>query len=247
MQRYKILIAYDGTPYSGFQRQINGTTVQGCIEKALKVLEPLPVTLFGASRTDAGVHALGQVAHFDLTIPRDPQAINRALNAHLPREIRVTHTLEVRDDFHARFHAKKKIYTYTLSTTKYQSPFLRFHTLHYPYPLDLNLIDQAISILIGTHDFAHFANTAPKKPVPINTIRTLYDIHYKLEAETLTFFFIGNSFLYNMVRNLIGALLEVGQKRLSLETLASLLHTKLPLRPFNTMPPHALCLQEIFY
>ncbi len=250
MQRYKITIAYDGAPYSGFQRQINGVTVQGLIEEALTPLNPSFVPIVAASRTDAGVHALGQVAHFDLEISRNSEIVQKALNARLPRDIRIIKTELASPNFHARFDAKKKLYTYTISTAPFQSPFERFHALHFPYPLNLHAIDESIKKLKGTHDFTPFANTNPK-PYPTNPVRTLFDISYTISpttgGDTLVFTFFGDGFLYNMIRNLIGILLDAGQKRISPDEIEAYLHKKTTKRSFTTMPAHALCLKEVFY
>jgi tRNA pseudouridine38-40 synthase len=247
MQRYKVKIAYDGTDYCGFQRQSTDPTIQAALEEALHYLDQQPVQVVGASRTDAKVHAMGQVAHFDLKTPRPAKAIQNALNARLPREIRVLEIDEVEADFHARFHAKQKVYTYTLSRSSLQSPFLRNHTLHFPHPLDLSLMDQAIEILQGTHDFIQFSNTTSKENRPPSTVRTLFDIRYEVQQELMTFFFTGDGFLYNMVRNLMGALIEVGSKKMSLATLAKLLKEEVQPRTFTTMPPYPLTLKEISY
>lgn len=247
MQRYKIKIAYDGTGYCGFQRQSTDPTIQAALEEALYHLDQQPVQVVGASRTDAKVHAMGQVAHFDLMTPRPVKAIQNALNARLPREIRILEVDEVDSDFHARFHAKQKVYTYTLSRSSQQSPFLRHHTLHFPHPLDLALVDQAIEILQGTHDFIQFSNTTSKENRPPSSVRTLFNIRYEVQQELMTFFFTGDGFLYNMVRNLMGALIEVGSKKMPLTDLAKLLEEELQPRTFTTMPPYPLTLKEISY
>ncbi len=247
MHRYKIKIAYDGTLYCGFQRQQSDPTIQKALEESLAYLDQDFVQVVGASRTDAKVHALGQIAHFDLKIERNPLSILKALNSRLPKEIRVLSVDPVSSDFHARFHAKKKIYTYTLSTSFQQSPFHRFHTLHYPHKLDLYQLDLGCQILKGTHDFKQFANTTTEKNRPPSTVRTLFDVSYEWENEFLILKFAGDGFLYNMVRNLTGALLQTAQNRLSAETLSHLLGPTILERSFTTMPPHALCLEEIFY
>jgi tRNA pseudouridine38-40 synthase len=247
MQRYKIKIAYDGTLYCGFQRQQSDPTIQKALEESLAHLDQAFVQVVGASRTDAKVHAMGQIAHFDLATVRDSLSILKAINARLPKEIRVLSIEPVSPDFHARFHAKKKVYTYTLSTAFQQSPFHRFHTLHFPHKLDLSRLDLGCQILKGTHDFKQFANTTTEKNRPPSTVRTLFDLSYEIENEFLILKFAGDGFLYNMVRNLAGALLETAQNRLSLETLSHLLGPSILERSFTTMPAHALCLEEIFY
>lgn len=247
MQRYKIKIAYDGTLYCGFQRQQSDPTIQKALEEALEHLDGAFVPVVGASRTDAGVHALGQVAHFDLNKPRDPFSVLKALNARLPKEIRVVEVNSVDCDFHARFHAKKKIYTYTLSTSFQQSPFHRLHSLHFPYKLNSSLLEAGCQILKGTHDFKQFANTTTEKNRPPSTVRTLFDVFTTQENEFITLSFIGDGFLYNMVRNLTGALLEVAQEKISIEMLSSLLGPMVLQRNYTTQPAHALCLKEIFY
>lgn len=247
MQRYKIKVAYDGTDYCGFQRQSADPTIQAALEEALFHLDKQPVQVVGASRTDAKVHALGQVAHFDLKTLRPTRIIQNALNARLPKEIRVLEVDQAEINFHARFHAKQKVYTYTLSRSTLQSPFLRHNTLHFPHFLDFSLVDEAIDILEGTHDFIQFSNTTNKENRPPSSVRTLYSIRYELHEDLLTFYFTGSGFLYNMVRNLMGALLEVGSKKMSLPSLEKLLGSEQQPRNFTTMPPHPLVLKEISY
>jgi tRNA pseudouridine38-40 synthase len=247
MPRYKLKICYDGTGYHGFQRQSTGPTVQKAIEEALLPFEGAPISIFGASRTDSGVHAKGQVAHFDLSTPRSTEGLLKGLNSRLAKDIRILEVVECSPTFHARFDAKRKIYSYRLTLTPWQSPFLRFNALHYPYSLNMDQIDVAIQILKGRHDFLSFSNTTSPNDRPPCTIKEIFDIKYEKRDEMLTFLFEGDGFLYNMVRNLMGALIEVGKNKLSIDDLISILKNKPMPRKFTTMPAHPLCLDEIFY
>lgn len=247
MPRYKILISYDGTPFLGWQRQPISGTVQQFIEQALTPFFEGKSLIKGASRTDRGVHAEGQVAHFDLEKSIDPNALTRAINRYLPKEIRILETKIVSSSFHARFDAKKKLYRYRVDLNSIQSPFLRLYAHHFPYPLNLDPIAKAIPFLVGEHDFRAFANLSSESQKDKMTTRILYAIDFKEEKGIVTFQFEGKSFLYNMVRNLMGSFLHMGRNRLSLEKFLEakkgLNRSLLP----ATAPAKGLCLVQIDY
>ena len=208
MPKYKCIIAYDGTAFAGYQVQPEKRTVQSELEAALEKMhkgEKVKVTASG--RTDAGVHAKGQVIHFDSSNEFPAENWKKALNALLPSDIVVLDVKQVSDAFHARFDPIGKEYRYMITRGPITRSFRRNYAYHYPYPLDIEAIREAISYLIGTHDFTSFcaANTNV-----VDKVRTIYKIELNEDGDSLMFRFVGNGFLYNMVRILVGTLLEVG-------------------------------------
>ncbi|MFH1512443.1 MAG: tRNA pseudouridine(38-40) synthase TruA [Bacillota bacterium] len=244
MRRVLLTISYDGTAYVGWQRQLNGVAVQQKVEEALYVLlsETTPVT--GASRTDAGVHALGQCAHFDTssTIPADRFPF--ALNTHLPPDIKVLEGREVDGFFHARFDAVGKTYTYRIHNSPHPSALYRNYMAHVPVKLSRKAMNAALKDLFGTHDFAAFQAAGGTAKT---TVRTLTHIDLDFEDERLTLIVQGNSFLYNMVRIIAGTLIEIGKGKLDGNCFRKALETgdRLCLGP--TAPACGLELTRVFY
>ncbi|MEF9989777.1 MAG: tRNA pseudouridine(38-40) synthase TruA [Christensenellaceae bacterium] len=206
--RIVMIVEYDGTGYCGWQRQKSDVSVQGCIEKALLKLTQETVDLQASGRTDAGVHALGQVAHFDTqcAIPAEKYAF--ALNCLLPHDIRIKKTFEASEEFHARFHAKKKRYRYVILNARHASAIERNHCMHVPVPLDIEKMRQAAQYIKGTHDFIALCNT---KIFVTNTVRTIYEITVQKEGDKVLIELVGNGFLYNMVRIIAGTLIKIGR------------------------------------
>lgn len=205
--RIKLIIAYDGTNYNGYQSQVNGTAVQDVLEKALADLFGRQVRTMGASRTDTGVHAEGNVAVFDIESGIEPSRIAFALNARLPQDIRIMDSSRVTDDFHPRFQNTVKTYEYHILNRKFPDPLRRNTELHYYYALDAEAMDAAARMLIGEHDFASFAAAGYSSKT---TVREIYDAHVTREGDRITFSITGNGFLYNMVRIIAGTLIEIG-------------------------------------
>ncbi len=212
MKRCLMTLSYEGTNYAGFQRQKNGLAVQEVVESALLALFKTPITLHGASRTDAGVHALCQRAHFDVdtNIPCDKMPF--ALNYYLPSDVRVTKCQEVDSDFNARFMAQYKTYTYRIYNAPIKSALYRNLTAHVPLTLNEHIMHEAAQSLLGTHDFAAFKSTGGSQKT---TVRTIYKASVQREGAFITFKITGNAFLYNMVRILAGSLILMGQNKLS--------------------------------
>lgn len=247
MTRYKLTVAYDGTKFHGFQRQPKLRTVQGVLEKALfKMTKGKEITVFGSGRTDAGVHAFGQVIHFDYPgeIPAD--SMLKAINSLMPLDVIVKKSEIVDDSFHARFGVKKKTYQYRVDCGHYTDPFKRFYTGHYPYSLDLKKIQAAISDLEGTHDFSSFAASGG---VIENKVRTIYSatVQYDEFQDELIFEFTGNGFLYNMVRILVATLLEIGNGRRDIHDFLRLFEVKDRQEARGTAPASGLYLKEVYY
>ncbi|EUJ33875.1 tRNA pseudouridine synthase A [Listeria floridensis FSL S10-1187] len=247
MTRYKAVVAYDGSGFSGYQVQPGKRTVQREIEAALKKIHKGNVVRITASgRTDAGVHAKGQVIHFDSPFAIPPDAFRMALETRTPRDISFRSVEAVADDFHARFDTTGKEYQYVIKRSELFDPFMRHFAWHYPYPLDLLKMEEASRVLIGEHDFTSFCRTKTEQE---NKVRTIYAISIEQPAEDiLTLTYRGNGFLYNMVRILTGALLDSGQGRLTPQGLKEALDAKNreALRS-KTAPPEGLYLMNVFY
>lgn len=245
MPRYKCIISYDGSGFSGYQVQPNKRTVQSVLEAVLtKMHKGETVRVSGSGRTDAGVHAKGQVIHFDspLIIPEDKW--EKALNSLLPEDISVLSVVSVDDSFHARFHAVGKEYRYVLHLSSKRNPFQRKFAYQYPYRLNIPAMEQASKFFLGTHDFTSFC--AAKTEVE-DKVRTIESIDFTREDELLTIRFVGNGFLYNMVRILVGTLLEVGSGERSPEDIPIILAHKDRRVSGKTAPAHGLYLWEVFY
>ena len=242
-KRYKLLISYDGTNFSGWQIQPNAPTIQQTLERALQTILKKRTPIYGSGRTDAGVHAHAQTAHIDAEIPNLPQ-FHRSLNGLLPPSIRI-HTITPTDEtFHARFSARRKIYHYHLHLDPILSPFKRGYTLHIRHPFNENLLQQALPHFIGTHDFAAFTN---KSETQKNTTRTIYRIEALPETHGLRLEFEGGGFLYKMVRNITGTLLDVAAEKLTPSAIPQILATRDRRKASRAAAPHALFLASVHY
>lgn len=242
--RIRLTIEYDGTAYAGWQRQENALAVQQVIEDALSKLTQAKVVLSGASRTDAGVHALGQVAHFDTEsrIPADKYAF--ALNTMLPPDVRIRRSEAVPDSFHARFSTVGKTYRYQITAAPHAGALTRNTHAHVSYPLDVPLMAEEARSLIGTHDFAAFAASGS---VVKDTVRTLYDTKLYRSGDEINLFVTGKGFLYNMVRIIAGTLIYVGIGKLEPGAFTRAIASKDRLDLGITAPAHGLTLMEVYY
>ncbi len=247
MFKIKFAISYDGTKYFGWQRQPNRLSVQEEIEKVLSKIFNEEITIHGAGRTDRGVHAKGQVA--SATLPKKvPLArLLKSMNSMLSNDILIFDLEEAEADFHARFSAKGKIYSYHVYTKKLLNPFKRNTCYHHPYPLDLSLIKQAINVFIGTKDFSSFANFLGKSTKAPSPIKTIYSITLEETNDGFTLTFHGDGFLYKMVRNLTGALLDIGSKNISISELTTILEKKKNAHGLYQAPAHGLFLETVQY
>lgn len=245
MQRYKCVVAYDGTRFAGYQVQPQKRTVQGEIEGALKKLHKGSYVKVSASgRTDAGVHAKGQVIHFDSTLQIPESKWTVAVNSLLPDDIAVISTVATAADFHARFDAKGKEYRYYVQLTSRKDPFNRHYLYQYPYKLNVSAMKEASAYLIGTHDFTSFCSA---KTEVEDKVRSIREIELIEKEGMLIFRFVGNGFLYNMVRILVGTLLEVGSGVRDIHTMQEILEKKDRALAGKTAPAHGLYLWEVFY
>src|SRR6187401_3505173 len=209
MRTLKLTVAYDGTRFVGWQRQAGGESIQGLLEAALARFEGGPVTVHGAGRTDAGVHALGQVASVRVTCGHDAATLTRALNAQLPEEIRVLSVEDADAGFHARFSARSKTYRYVIRNAPIATPFERAYVWHLPERLNLDAMREAAATVVGTHDFAAFQSVGTETPGSVRTI--LRSEVREVEPTLLAYEVVGEGFLRYMVRALTGTLVEIGR------------------------------------
>ena len=244
MPTFKLVLEYDGTNYHGWQIQPNLPTIQATIEAAICEVAQLDVDVIGAGRTDAGVHALGQVAHFSTTARLTAEEWQRALNGLLPPDIAVLAVEPVPDSFHARFSAKSKLYRYLILTRVHRSALSRSKVLHYPYPLDLAAMQDAARALVGTHDFSSFQNSPTDAENPVCTIT-----HLTIErfGDEIRFEVESNRFLKQMVRAIVGTLLEVGRGKLKAGDVAGILAARDRTKAGPTAPAHGLYLVRVAY
>lgn len=247
----KLLIAYDGTGYGGWQRQNNAKTIQGEIEQRLVLMTGEPIFLHGAGRTDAGVHAAGMVAHFHCRSRISTNAFLKGLNSLLPPAIRILEANEVDTQFHARFSAKGKTYIYHLYTGEVQLPHQRLYTLHHPPLLTKEAMITSMQMLIGTHDFSSFEASGSRDIHASGgrgAVRTMYQAFFAQSAPHLFYFqFTGDGFLRHMVRNLVGTLLETGMGRRSAVSFAQTLQDRKRSSAGPTAAAHALTLAKVLY
>ena len=247
MTRYKATISYDGTLFAGFQRQPHARSVQEEIEKTLMRLnQGNPVTIHGAGRTDAGVHALGQVIHFDLPQPRDEEKLRFALDTQTPEDIDFIRVEQVADDFHSRYKKHSKTYEFIVDYGRPKNPMMRHYATPYPYPLDVAKMQVAIQKLEGTHDFTGFTASGTSVEDKVRTIteaRLVEDV----VNHRLLFTFSGNGFLYKQIRNMVGTLLKIGNGRMPVEQIDLILEKKDRNLAGPTAAPNGLYLKEIRY
>ena len=251
MPRYFLTIEYDGGAYVGWQRQQNGASVQAHLEDAAKAIlgGRQEVLVQGSGRTDAGVHALGQVAHCDLPAGFTPEKLPRALNAHLPSDIRVIAAAEVADNAHARFDAIQRAYRYRVFCRRHAPALLAGRVWHFPYHLDIEAMQDAAERLIGRHDFTSFRASHCQANSPIRTLDsiTIKAYHNALEEDEIWFAFFARSFLHHQVRNMVGSLVLVGQGKWTAADLSAALEARDRARGGMTAPAEGLYLTAITY
>jgi tRNA pseudouridine38-40 synthase len=249
MRYFKLIIAYDGTDFHGWQIQTNKPTIQGEIVNVLRRITQEDIQLFGAGRTDAGVHALGQVGSFRTQSALSAGEFQRALNALLPHAIRIVSAEEVGPDFNARWSARGKIYRYRLYRGKVVPPLLWRYVLHYPFPLDEDAMRKAASRFVGPHDFASFAASTGSEDddKERSTVREIYasDFARSDDGEELVYTVRGRSFLRYMVRKMVGTLLDVGRGKLAPTDIERLYELKDRSKSGPTVPPQGLCMVSV--
>lgn len=244
LKRVKLTVAYDGTNYCGWQVQPNGITIESELNKHLSELLKEEIHVIGASRTDAGVHAKGNVAVFDTSARMPAEKISYALNTRLPEDIRIQESCEVAADFHPRFRKTVKTYEYKICNRRFPDPCTRLYSLFYYWDLDTEKMRQAAQYLVGTHDFTSFCTN---KPEVTDRVRTIYSLDVLQDGEMITIRVCGNGFLYNMVRIITGTLLRVGSGMIKPEEIPAILDAKDRSRAGETARPHGLTLVKIEY
>lgn len=246
--RYKIIIAYDGTDFHGWQTQLGFRTVQQELAEAILPLSPdsAAVIVYGSGRTDAGVHAHGQVAHFDLAREMTPIQLRRAINGCLPGEdVRVMNAEIAADDFDARRSAHSKEYRYRIWNTEVADPVHRRYTAHVRKPLDVDAMRSAAAHFIGEHDFAAFTAN-PSREIE-STVRTIYSLDVLSEGPQIEFRVVGNGFLYKMVRSISGFLIKIGTGAEKPSAVTEVMASKIRTARVESAPPQGLTLWEVRY
>ena len=242
--RYLIEFAYDGTNFSGYQKQPNKRTIQEVMESCLTKLNgDVSVSLHASGRTDAHVHAYAQIAHFDLEKDIDVQKLCHSLNQMLPRDIYIKKIEVVNSNFHARFDVKAKEYIYKINVGKY-NPFERDYVYQYNQKLDIFNIVSALHNLEGTHNFKAFTKMDEEKE---SYVRTIYKANLEVENDYLIFSFLGTGFLRYMVRNMVGTLIEIGEGKRSAQDIISILASEDRCQAGKTAPPEGLYLNKVYY
>lgn len=244
MRRIRLIIAYDGTNYCGWQVQPNGITVQQVVQEAIKDLTGEDVELIGASRTDAGVHAYGNVAVFDTEFKMEAGKFAYALNPRLPEDIRVQYSDEVPAGWHPRKQNSVKTYEYRILNRRVAIPTERLYTHFCYYELDIDKMREASSYIIGTHDFTSFCSV---KSQALTAVRTVYSLEIFEDGDLISISISGSGFLYNMVRIIAGTLIKVGMGAYEPEHIAEILEAKDRQLAGETMPPCGLTLIGIEY
>ena len=242
MKRVMLVVAYDGTNYCGWQIQANGITVQEELNRCLSKLLKEPIQTVGASRTDAGVHALGNVAVFDTAARMPAEKISYALNTYLPEDISIQYSAEVAADFHPRYCESEKTYEYRILNRRFPLPTQRLYTYFYHYKLDVEKMREGASFLVGRHDFASFcgANAQVK-----STVREVTGIDIEKKDDVITIQVRGRGFLYNMVRIIAGTLIEIGNEQYPPEKMGEILRACDRQQAGPTAPACGLTLKEI--
>ena len=251
MRRIRLIVSYDGTNYCGWQIQENAVTVEGTLTDALRKWLKEDIEIIGASRTDSGVHAYGNIAVFDTysRIPAEKFAIG--LNHYLPEDIRVQKSDEVESDYHPRYRNTEKTYEYTILNTKINLPIYSRYSYHVYHPLDFEAMKEAAALLVGEHDFSAFCSAGSQVK---SKVRTIYEVSLDKQkamgcngGEVIRIRVRGNGFLYNMVRIAAGTLLKAGEHKISPESIAEIIEKKDRSLAGMTMPPQGLTLVSVEY
>lgn len=245
-RKYKVVIAYDGTAYSGWQYQENALGIQQVVEEAVAFLERAPVRVFGSSRTDAGVHAKGFVAHFHLTKPIPPKNLLKAMNSRLPEDVRVVKASYAKESFDARLSAKGKEYRYHIYQGDIMPPHLVPYWTYCHRPLDFEAMKKAASYFVGRHDFVSFAAN-PNRELE-TTVRNVFSFEVRKSGPKYVFVVRGDGFLYKQVRSMAGFLISVGKGNERPEAVKEILDAAAPRTArVETAPPRGLFLWKVFY
>jgi len=247
MRTIKITVSYDGTEYHGWQVQPGLATIQSALEEVVSGIEGAPVHVAGSGRTDAGVHALAQVAAFSISNPIPLLNLRKAMNRELPRDIRVLDAVEAASDFHPRHQAVAKTYEYRILRAEICSPFERFHVHHHPYPLDEARMMECAPLLEGEHDFSTFAASDDRDELGHSKVRTVFSSRIERCGDRLIYRVRGSGFLKHMVRNIVGVLLEAGKQNLTDDDVRARLQPGCGIPAGPTAPARGLFLKSVEY
>ncbi|WP_129691536.1 tRNA pseudouridine(38-40) synthase TruA [Gottfriedia acidiceleris] len=243
MNNYKLVIQYDGGRYKGWQRLGNGeNTIQGKIENVISEMVGREIEIIGSSRTDAGVHAFEQIANFKMKENMPEIEIKSYLNRYLPRDISIKEVSIESDRFHSRYNTSAKTYIYKIWNEEYTNPFMRKYSMHVEEKLDLKKMKAAAKYFLGEHDFTAFSNAKSKKK---SMVREIYSIDFEMIDGFIQIRISGNGFLYNMVRKIVGTLIEVGTGRLQAENISKIIELKDRAQVSNLADPGGLYLEKI--
>ncbi len=251
IRNIRLLIAYDGTAYCGWQRQKEQPTIQGVLEDTIAIMTNGPITLHGAGRTDAGVHAIGMTANFKTSSPIPCHGFMKGLNSLLPTDIRIMDIVETEIDFHSRFAALGKCYLYQVISTPIILPTQRLYNTHCPGKFNFNAMNDALSCLIGEHDFASFEAMGSRDLAQKGrgAVRKIYSARARLMPDGAGFSvkIHGDGFLRHMVRNIVGTLIDVGLEKKNVDNFKKILYAKNRSLAGATAPACGLFLQKVFY
>lgn len=247
MRRIKITLAYDGTNYHGWQVQPGRVTIQSELQRVVSEIEENPVAVHGSGRTDAGVHALGQVAAFSIANPIPCDNLRRAINRLLPHDIRVLAVHEAAPDFHPRYAARRKTYEYRIQCSESCSPFERLYVHHHPYPLNIENMIAVAPVLEGEHDFSAFSAADEKDALDRSKVRYIWSSQLEQQSSLLVYRVTGSGFLKHMVRNIVGVLLEAGKSNVDRAGMEARLTPGCHIPTGPTAPARGLFLVSVEY
>lgn len=243
MKNYKLTIQYDGGRYKGWQRQGNSdNTIQGKIENVLTELAEEPIEIIGSGRTDAGVHALAQIANFRMSKSATEDEVMHYLNRYLPHDISITNVMLMHDRFHSRYNAKDKTYLYKIWNEQYTHPFMRKYSMHVENKLDIEKMRKASQHFLGEHDFTSYSNAKANKK---SMVREIYSLEINENAGFIEIKVRGNGFLYNMVRKIIGTLIEVGLGKIDVDAIPGILESKERIQTGRMADAEGLYLEKV--
>ncbi len=245
MKNICLIIEYLGKNYCGYQKQKNGISIQQVLEQAIESALAVKVETYASGRTDSGVNALGQVVNFETNTTIAPEKIAVCINRYLPQDIRVIKSFEVDKDFNSRFSAKSKTYEYRVVSGRPLSVFEKDRYAEFNYTLDFELLKKACDKIIGEHDFSSFM--ASKSNIKENTVRTVYDFGFERQGDYIIFSITGNGFLYNMVRIIVGTVLDIARGQLNLDAIDQMLMGKARAKGGKTAPAEGLYLKAVEY
>jgi tRNA pseudouridine38-40 synthase len=244
MRNIKLVIEYDGTNYAGWQRQNDVATIQGKVESAISKITSELVQINGCSRTDAGVHAKGYIANFYTSSRLEAKKFKAAINSKLPKDIIILDSSEVEEAFHARYNSKGKTYSYTI-LNRYEAVAIgKDYVYHYRFPLNIDKMKKGAEFLVGTHDFSTFKTMGSSVKT---SVRTVTELNVTKDGELIKIYASADGFLYNMVRIMVGTLIDVGIGKTEPETVREILLAKDRSRARVCVPAQGLCLEKVYY